>query len=269
MLKVGDKVKIIGVNWQKANNYIGKEGVVNRFSFDNDDILIKHIKLKRGETESWFPESSLEKIEPKKKPSPKPPKFKVGDDVEIVGKSISNRVTDIGETYKIKSDEGRYYYTETLDGRFGGYFYPSSLKLVTKKEEPKFKVGDRVAIGKNDDGCPAGTGTVVGFWEDTFINKYDFNCYLVKLDGNNGGMYKDNSFAAHESYTSLINVNPDTFFCCYVDGTGGFAHKHYTEAESMKEAERLAKKERGRKVHVLKCIASCEVPETPVQWNFK
>jgi hypothetical protein len=282
-MKVGDKVKIIGVNWKKANGYIGKDGVV--MSKVGKDRAVE-IKLKKAEVIVWFPESSLEKIESDrtltfdststitltnctaKKSTNKPPEFKVGDEVEIIGfsniGSSSETLGDIGKIIRIDGYVDPYWVTSK--GNPSGLYYPaSSLKLITKEPEPKFKVGDRVKIGKNEDSCPTGDATV---FQDAFA--WGKGNYYVDVDGKKG-IYTGNSWIANEKYMTLITGKTDTFYCCYVDGTGSFVYKHSTEAEAMEEAERLAKqgRNRGQKVHVLKVIASCEVPETPVQWNFK
>ncbi len=270
-LKVGDKVKIIGVNWKKANGYIGKDGVVMSKVGKNRAV---EIKLKKAEVIVWFPESSLEKIEPEKKPTTEPPEFKVGDDVEIIGFSnIGSRSETLGDIGKIIRIDGYVDpYWVTSKGNQSGLYYPaSSLKLVTPKVETpehKFKKGDRVRIGKNEDDCPTGKATVLKKSDIQYTD--DGVWYNVAVDGK-PGVYKGGFWVAKDKYMTLIEepVKSTTFYCCYVDGTGGFAHKHYTEAEAMKEAERLAKQgqNHGRKVHVLKCIASCEVPETPVKWT--
>jgi hypothetical protein len=267
-MKIGDKVKIIGVNWQKANNYIGKEGeITSRISKDfGVKVQLKHVKRFQR-----FPASSLEKIEPEKKTEET--QFKVGDEVEIIGLSLVG-YDNIGEKAVIERDSFTEAEGWTVKLKNGDrYSYkPSSLKLVTPKVEiptPKFKKGDRVKIGKNEGRCPTGDATV---FQDAFA--WGKGNYYVDVDGKKG-IYTGNSWVANEKYMRPLKENrvdyPETFYCCYVDGTGGFNHKHDTEAEAMKEAERLAKKgqNHGRKVHVLKCIASCEVPETPVQWNFK
>jgi hypothetical protein len=269
-MKVGDKVKIIGVNYIGANHYIGYDGVVTGTGLVSQDIKVEKIKMKTGYKWSWFPESSLEKIEPEKlpKPSPEKPQFKVGDDVEIIGLSINGYKTSLGKIgiiNEIFSDGDSYL--ENKDGLGLGVYQPSSLKLITK--EPKFKKGDRV---KNDEDK---IGNVIKV-TPPMGDEYKHNHYHYDVDGI--------EFEQDESWLKLVveenrvdypdkptGKTEDTFYCLYVDGTGGFAHKHYTQAEAMKEAERLAKqgRNRGQKVHVLKAIASCEVPETPVQWNFK
>lgn len=59
------------------------------------------------------------------------------------------------------------------------------------------------------------------------------------------------------------------FWCCYVEGTGGFGHKHPTPAEASAEAERLARQYQniGNKVYVLEAEDYCIVPEMPVEWH--
>ena len=43
------------------------------------------------------------------------------------------------------------------------------------------------------------------------------------------------------------------FWCCYVEGTGGFCKKHVNYGEAQVEAERLARKE-GKVVYILEAI---------------
>jgi hypothetical protein len=267
MMKIGDKVKIIGVSFSGANNYIGKEGVVKLIG---EDIWVNHIKMKSGEKDNWFPESSLEKIEPEKlpKPSPeKPTQFKVGDEVEIVGYSNLGNDCGMGSKGVIESISPRSgdYWVSPI----GLYIPASSLKLVTHKE-PKFKVGDRVKRRTN------GKVYIIKDVIPPMVDGYKHNHYHYMLENWSPAQDVEWLDPVEENRVDYPDkpgsMNPvPTFYCCYVDGTGGFAHKHDTEAEAMKEAERLAKQgqNHGKKVHVLKCIASCEVPETPVQWNFK
>lgn len=56
------------------------------------------------------------------------------------------------------------------------------------------------------------------------------------------------------------------FYCCYVEGMGGFSHKHSLETAIL-EAERLTRKE-DKKVYILEAIRVCEpvVLEPPVKW---
>ncbi len=205
MLKVNDKVKIIGVNTWGANNYIGYEGKVNKLNggFAHDKILVKDIKMKTGNKESWFYKSSLEKIEPETQ-------FKVGDAVEIVGKAPVYGKMFFGKTgiiIEIDKYGGNcknlVEFNKTLGGKL---WYPdSSLKLVTPKKEETMKEP----------------------------------------------------------------VTPATFYCCYVDGTGGFSYQHPTSEEAEQEAERLANQSKniGKKVHVMKEISYCIVNKNPVEWN--
>ena len=59
------------------------------------------------------------------------------------------------------------------------------------------------------------------------------------------------------------------FWCCYVNGTGGFRYQHPTLEDARGEAERLARMptNRGCKVFVLEAQDFCSVPETPVFWD--
>ena len=153
MLKVNDRVKIIGVSRLKANNYIGKEGVVHIIGMNDrrygSAVFVKGIKMKSGVKTSWFPESSLEKIEHEKLPSPeKPPEFKVGDEVEIIGESYTNNRFHIGDKATIITDYKDGDYGVLFPSGVPGVYSASSLKLITK--EPKFKVGDRVRVVKVD-----------------------------------------------------------------------------------------------------------------------
>lgn len=62
---------------------------------------------------------------------------------------------------------------------------------------------------------------------------------------------------------------PEQIYTCFVEGTdGGRHHKHFTEPDACKEAERLARQpqNKGRKVYVMETIGYCIVPETPVEW---
>ena len=57
------------------------------------------------------------------------------------------------------------------------------------------------------------------------------------------------------------------FWCCYVEGTGGFQFQHWTEAQALQEAARLARlsSNRGRKVYVLRTSSFSIVDEVPVK----
>ena len=279
MLKVNDRVKIIGVNWLKANNYIGKEGVVNTIGMNDSRggsyVFVKGIKMKSGVKTSWFPESSLEKIEHEKLPSPeKPPEFKVGDEVEIIGEVPTFGNTYVGMKGVIKGLNVCEYpngFAHAVKFNNSIYdVYASSLKLV--KEEPKFKVGDRVRVVEAE-----GYGNIIGR-KGTIkgvetVSKTNFP-YMVQLD--NGSLLVFSRYALeliseenrvdYPKDDEQKKENSDSFYCCYVEGTGGFAYKHSTEDKAVKEAERLARKE-NRKVYVLKAIKSCEVPDSPVKWN--
>jgi len=52
------------------------------------------------------------------------------------------------------------------------------------------------------------------------------------------------------------------FYCCFVEGTGGFAKQHFSKQEAFEEAERLVRKEK-RKVYILEAIGyyELEIPE--------
>ena len=54
------------------------------------------------------------------------------------------------------------------------------------------------------------------------------------------------------------------FYCCFVEGTGGFAKKHDTFESARIEAERLCKKE-GKRVYILTPMITC-VPGAP-EWK--
>lgn len=159
--------------------------------------------------------------------------LKVGDKVEIIGESAS------------------------------GY-------IEEKPAEPKFKKGDRVKIGKNNDNCPMGNATVTKRY-DNFTHGEGW--YYVKVDGSKG-IYENGAWVAREKYITLLKepakeVKPETFYCIYVDGTLGYHFKHETLEEAKTEAERLSKQQqnRGRKVHILQEISYCITPETPVEWH--
>ena len=196
MLKVNDRVKIIGVNVNGANNYIGAEGNVN--SIGHIYAYVNGIKMKSGTFGAWFPIKSLEKIET----------IEVGDEVEIIGKSHTNKINNIGRKATVDLDYEDGDFSVVFSNGIKGVFSSTSLKLLRKAE-------NRVDYPKDDE------------------------------------QKKENS---------------DSFYCCYVEGTGGFAYKHSTEDKAVKEAERLARKE-NRKVYVLKAIKSCEIPDSPVKWN--
>ncbi len=55
----------------------------------------------------------------------------------------------------------------------------------------------------------------------------------------------------------------DKFYCCFVDGTCGFAKKHFSYMEARKEATRLARKER-MPVFILEAIELGQLAEQPV-----
>lgn len=58
----------------------------------------------------------------------------------------------------------------------------------------------------------------------------------------------------------------DKFWCCYVEGSGGFSYRHETENMARQEAERLAKMPSilDRKVYVLETTAYCRAEYPPV-----
>lgn len=58
----------------------------------------------------------------------------------------------------------------------------------------------------------------------------------------------------------------DKFYCCFVEGTGGFSHKHLTLEEAKKEAIRLAEKT-SRIVFVLEAISYCQIEYPPVVFH--
>ena len=213
MLNVGDKVKITGVNLGKANNYIGKEGVVHTIVGMNDSygnyVSVKGIKMKSGTFSSWFPTKSLEKIEPEEREL----KFKVGEQVKIIGYSNlgydTGTVGEIGIVENVKNVDGDTPYWVTSKSNHTGLFYgEESLEKVTIEE------GDEEKKPESPD---------------------------------------------------ITLISSDSFYCCYVEGTGAFYKKH-TESEARKECERLTNKEH-RKVYLMKAIEVCEVPVKPVEWN--
>ena len=55
----------------------------------------------------------------------------------------------------------------------------------------------------------------------------------------------------------------DKFWCCFVEGTGGFSYKHLIEGDARIEAERLAKMPQNhrKKVYILKPIGFCRTAE--------
>lgn len=57
----------------------------------------------------------------------------------------------------------------------------------------------------------------------------------------------------------------DIFWMVFVDGKQSPIRKHYTQEDAEKEAERLAKLQRGSKVHILQTVRSCIVEE--VKWE--
>ena len=262
MLKVNDRVKIIGVNWLKANNYIGKEGVVNTIGMNDSRggsyVFVKGIKMKSGVKTSWFPESSLEKIEHEKLPPPeKPPEFKVGDEVEIIGESYTNNRFHIGDKATIFLDYNDVDYGVLFPSGVPGVYSASSLKLITK--EPKFKVGDRVYS------CMWGLGRIIKVILP-MSDKYNHNHYHYICD-NQDSLHQDESCLTLVTEENRVDYpKPVTFYCCYVEGKSAPVIQHPTQEEAEKEAERLARKE-NRKVYVLKAIKSCEIPDSPVKWN--
>ena len=54
------------------------------------------------------------------------------------------------------------------------------------------------------------------------------------------------------------------FWCCLVEGSVGFIHKHLTEEDARIEAKRLALLNKGRLVYILKAIGYYQA-ELPVQ----
>jgi hypothetical protein len=62
--------------------------------------------------------------------------------------------------------------------------------------------------------------------------------------------------------------NIPTFFCCYVEGSGGFNVCHSILEIAKQEAERLAQlpSNKGKRVFVLQAILSAKVPD-PVTWE--
>lgn len=56
----------------------------------------------------------------------------------------------------------------------------------------------------------------------------------------------------------------DLFYMLYVEGGGAPTHQHRSPENAKQEAERLAR-QTGRRVHVLKSVASCL--KTDVQWS--
>ena len=211
MLKVNDRVKIIGVSWLKANNYIGKEGVVHTIgmndSRDGSYVFVKVIKMKTGDKWSWFPAKSLEKIEPEEREL----KFKVGEQVKIIGYSNlgydTGTVGEIGIVENADGDNAPYWVT-SKSNHTGLFYGEESLEKVTIEE------GDEEKKPESPD---------------------------------------------------ITLISSDSFYCCYVEGTGAFYKKH-TESEARKECERLTNKEH-RKVYLMKAIEVCEVPVKPVEWN--
>ena len=57
----------------------------------------------------------------------------------------------------------------------------------------------------------------------------------------------------------------DRFWCCYVEGTGGFQKKHENYGEAEVEASRLIRKER-KVVYILEAIKYGYV-ETPIVFS--
>ena len=62
------------------------------------------------------------------------------------------------------------------------------------------------------------------------------------------------------------------FWCCYVEGTGGFSFKHMTLNEALEEAERLTRqsKNAGKVVYLLEAVEYCRIvqPVPPVEWAY-
>jgi hypothetical protein len=58
----------------------------------------------------------------------------------------------------------------------------------------------------------------------------------------------------------------DKFYMCYVNGTPCTSHKHETEGEASKEAERLALLNIGKKVYVLSVVSCCQAEKPVVKW---
>ena len=269
MLEVGDKVKITGVNLGKANNYIGKEGVVHTIVGMNDSygnyVSVKGIKMKSGTFSSWFPTKSLEKIEPEEREF----KFKVGEQVKIIGYSNlgydTGTVGEIGIVEDVDGDNTPYWVT-SKSNHTGLFYGEESLEKVEPAPEPKFKKGDRVYIKDNAIDCPAGNATVDSF----YLYQEKLECDAYRVINDEGDKYvaleRDMTLIDNKITDEQKKENSDSFYCCYVEGTGGFAYKHSTEDKAVKEAERLARKE-NRKVYVLKAIKSCEIPDSPVKWN--
>ena len=273
MLKVNDRVKIIGVNVDGSNNYIGAEGNVN--SIGHIYAYVKGIKMKSGTFSSWFPTKSLEKIEPEEKEF----KFKVGEQVKIIGYSNlgydTGTVGEIGIVENVDGDNTPYWVT-SKSNHTGLFYGEESLEKVEPAPEPKFKKGDRVYIKDNAINCPAGNATVDSF----YLYQEKLECDAYRVINDEGDKYValerdmtliDNKITAENRVDypkddEQKKENSDSFYCCYVEGTGGFAYKHSTEDKAVKEAERLARKE-NRKVYVLKAIKSCEIPDSPVKWN--
>ena len=56
------------------------------------------------------------------------------------------------------------------------------------------------------------------------------------------------------------------FWCCYVEGTGGFNRKHEDYGAAEVEATRLARKEK-KTVYILEAIRYGYVEETPVSFH--
>ena len=305
MLKVNDRVKITGVNLGKANNYIGKEGVVHTIVGMNDSygnyVSVKGIKMKSGTFSSWFPTKSLEKIEPEEREL----KFKVGEQVKIIGYSnLGCDVGTVGEIGIVENTDGMHSpYWVTSKSKPRGLFYgEESLEKVEPAPEPKFKKGDRVYIKDNAINCPAGNATVdslidnkitievgdeveiIGKSHTNKINNigrkatvdldYEDGDFSVVFSNGIKGVFSSTSLKLLRKAENRVDYpkddeqkkeNSDSFYCCYVEGTGAFYKKH-TESEARKECERLTNKEH-RKVYLMKAIEVCEVPVKPVEWN--
>ena len=66
--------------------------------------------------------------------------------------------------------------------------------------------------------------------------------------------------------------NPDpaidrVFWMVWVAGRGAPAKRHYDVADAIQEAKRLARKEPGLAVHLLKADGYAIAPEPPVEWH--
>ena len=59
-------------------------------------------------------------------------------------------------------------------------------------------------------------------------------------------------------------VRSDKFWCCYVEGTGGYTYRHAARPLAEQEAERLARLNEGKKVYVLETVCHCIAEPAPV-----